>query len=170
MSSATMTQAVPAPGTFKVIAAASIGNALEWYDILVYGYFAVTSGLELAGIKMIWRVNHLPNFLSFTSRDALSLRLILMEALSNVMHHAHAKTVTLSATYDKAVHLLAITVADDGCGFVAPTLSEGAGLNNMQARARKLTWQTTIHVDSEPGKGTAVQIKIEPPADVGTTD
>ena len=42
MSSATMTQATPAPGTFKVIAAASIGNALEWYDILVYGYFAVT--------------------------------------------------------------------------------------------------------------------------------
>jgi MHS family proline/betaine transporter-like MFS transporter len=42
MSSATTTRAAPAPGTFKVIAAASIGNALEWYDILVYGYFAVT--------------------------------------------------------------------------------------------------------------------------------
>jgi len=28
--------------TFKVLAAASIGNALEWFDILVYGYFAVT--------------------------------------------------------------------------------------------------------------------------------
>src|SRR3974390_2565347 len=28
--------------TFRVLAAASIGNALEWYDILVYGYFAVT--------------------------------------------------------------------------------------------------------------------------------
>jgi MFS family permease len=28
--------------TFKVLAAASIGNALEWYDILIYGYFAVT--------------------------------------------------------------------------------------------------------------------------------
>ena len=42
MSSATTTQAAPAPSTFKVIAAASIGNALEWYDILVYGYFAVT--------------------------------------------------------------------------------------------------------------------------------
>ena len=42
MSSATTTQAAPAPGMFKVIAAASIGNALEWYDILVYGYFAVT--------------------------------------------------------------------------------------------------------------------------------
>ena len=28
--------------TFRILAAASIGNALEWYDILVYGYFAVT--------------------------------------------------------------------------------------------------------------------------------
>jgi MHS family proline/betaine transporter-like MFS transporter len=28
--------------TFRVIAAASIGNALEWFDILVYGYFALT--------------------------------------------------------------------------------------------------------------------------------
>ena len=31
-----------APGTFRILAAASIGNALKWYDILVYGYFAVT--------------------------------------------------------------------------------------------------------------------------------
>jgi MFS family permease len=29
-------------GTFKILAAAAIGNALEWFDILVYGYFAVT--------------------------------------------------------------------------------------------------------------------------------
>ena len=26
----------------RVIAAAAIGNALEWFDLLVYGYFAVT--------------------------------------------------------------------------------------------------------------------------------
>jgi MFS transporter, MHS family, proline/betaine transporter len=29
-------------GTFRILAAAAIGNALEWFDILVYGYFAVT--------------------------------------------------------------------------------------------------------------------------------
>ena len=28
--------------TLRTIAAASIGNALEWFDLLVYGYFAVT--------------------------------------------------------------------------------------------------------------------------------
>jgi len=39
--------APPAPArrsaqSWRLIAAASIGNALEWYDLLVYGYFAVT--------------------------------------------------------------------------------------------------------------------------------
>ena len=43
MSTTTMAAAAPhQSSTFKVLAAASIGNALEWYDILVYGYFAVT--------------------------------------------------------------------------------------------------------------------------------
>src|SRR5208283_4982243 len=30
------------PTLTRVIIAASIGNAMEWFDILVYGYFAVT--------------------------------------------------------------------------------------------------------------------------------
>jgi hypothetical protein len=30
------------PTLTKVIVAASIGNAMEWFDFLVYGYFAVT--------------------------------------------------------------------------------------------------------------------------------
>src|SRR5579871_1619065 len=31
-----------APGAARLIVAASLGNALEFYEILVYGYFAVT--------------------------------------------------------------------------------------------------------------------------------
>ncbi len=30
------------PSSSRIIAAASIGNALEWFDLLVYGYLAVT--------------------------------------------------------------------------------------------------------------------------------
>jgi MHS family proline/betaine transporter-like MFS transporter len=30
------------PPTHRVIIAASAGNALEWFDFLIYGYFAVT--------------------------------------------------------------------------------------------------------------------------------
>ena len=32
----------PRASLTRVIVAASIGNALEWFDFLVYGYFAVT--------------------------------------------------------------------------------------------------------------------------------
>src|SRR6185312_11923628 len=43
MSATAMATGAPRrTSTFKVLAAASIGNALEWYDILAYGYFAVT--------------------------------------------------------------------------------------------------------------------------------
>src|SRR3546814_18778833 len=30
------------PPAWRIIAAASIGNALEWFDLVVYGFFAVT--------------------------------------------------------------------------------------------------------------------------------
>ena len=34
--------AKPQPSSWRIIAAASIGNALEWFDLVVYGFFAVT--------------------------------------------------------------------------------------------------------------------------------
>jgi MHS family proline/betaine transporter-like MFS transporter len=42
MSTSAAAPAAPRRETWRILAAASIGNALEWYDILVYGYFAVT--------------------------------------------------------------------------------------------------------------------------------
>jgi MHS family proline/betaine transporter-like MFS transporter len=32
----------PGPSLTRVIIATSVGNAMEWFDFLVYGYFAVT--------------------------------------------------------------------------------------------------------------------------------
>ncbi len=45
MSTSTSLNPAPARASshlYRVIAAGSIGNALEWFDLLVYGYFAVT--------------------------------------------------------------------------------------------------------------------------------
>lgn len=41
-SSPTLATARSAPRAWRLIAAASIGNALEWFDLVVYGFFAVT--------------------------------------------------------------------------------------------------------------------------------
>ena len=136
------------------------GQDTDMNAVLASVRHRMQSGIELAGIKVIWDVEHLPKIIGLTQNDALALRLIMMEALSNVMHHAHANTVTLSATYDKAAHFLMITVADDGCGFDAATSTEGAGLKNMQARTNKVTWPTAIRIESKPGKGTVVRIEM----------
>ena len=128
------------------------------------------SGLELAGIKVIWRADQLPKIMSLSPPDALALRLIMMEALSNMLHHSRANVVTIFVTFDKTVRLLTINIADDGSGFVTTSSSDGAGLKNMQARAKKLTWPTTVHIESAPGKGTTVEIKIEVPPDIIITD
>jgi MHS family proline/betaine transporter-like MFS transporter len=42
MTAASLAPARPKPTLTRVIVAASLGNAMEWFDFLVYGYFAVT--------------------------------------------------------------------------------------------------------------------------------
>ena len=42
MSLAATSETASSPSSLRIIAAASIGNALEWFDLLVYVYFAVT--------------------------------------------------------------------------------------------------------------------------------
>ena len=44
-STAYADEAAAKTAPLRIIVAASIGNALEWFDILVYGYLAVTISL-----------------------------------------------------------------------------------------------------------------------------
>ncbi len=119
------------------------------------------SGIELAGIEFVWKVDDLPDLGPVSSKDALALRLLLMEALSNVMHHARARIVTLSASYDYACHRITIAVIDDGCGFDVAAVADGHGLRNMRARAKSMSLPTTLDIDSAPNMGTSVRITIE---------
>ena len=48
----------------------------------------MASGIELAGITLGWQVGALPKIAALTARDALAIKLALMEALSNVLHHS----------------------------------------------------------------------------------
>jgi signal transduction histidine kinase len=90
------------------------------------------------------------------------MKLILMEALSNVLHHSGARSVTLSAIYDEAASAIIITVADDGHGFDT-NAKAGRGILNMNMRMRKLSIGGTLAVDANPGKGTAVRVELHVP-------
>ena len=93
--------------------------------------------------------------------EAVLLR-ICQEALTNVLKHAKATQMTVTLAFDESQVRLA--VRDDGIGF-DPELpirrdrdSGGFGLINMRERARLLGGELTVQ--SEPGKGTLVEVAL----------
>ena len=78
---------------------------------------------------------------------------IVNEALSNIVRHAQAKHVHISAR-DEGGHLR-IAIKDDGVG-IAPNAKHGYGLSNMRDRARLLNGT----IDFEINKGTEVLLVI----------
>ena len=121
------------------------------------------SGIELAGIDLRWQAADLPRIQGLTAHDALAIKLILMEALSNVLHHSKAKTATLIASHDPQASAVMIGVRDDGCGFDPMDTAAGRGLSNMRRRTASISTGGAISIDSSPGGGTMVRLKLKAP-------
>jgi len=85
--------------------------------------------------------------------------LIVKEALTNALKHARAGEVHLQAKVTGQT--LEILVADDGKGFDPKSLAEGwrNGMGNL--RRRTAAMGATLDLQSEPGKGTTVTLKVD---------
>ncbi|MFD5398245.1 GAF domain-containing sensor histidine kinase [Streptomyces sp. NPDC127097] len=84
---------------------------------------------------------------------------VAQEALHNALRHSGAKTVEVSLTRDGQGALLRI--ADDGCGFDPRAVRRAGrhlGLVSMHDRAGGVGGKLTV--ESEPGKGTAVEMEV----------
>jgi signal transduction histidine kinase len=81
----------------------------------------------------------------------------VLEALQNVLKHAHATEVRVSLTQRDG--RLEFEVEDDGGGFDAEAGGAGAGLANMRDRMEALGGQLTMR--SAPGRGTTVRGSAE---------
>ncbi len=85
---------------------------------------------------------------------------VVQEALQNCAKHARAQVakVTLRQVSD----MLEVAVSDDGAGF-DPATEKGLGLLGMEERVRRL--KGSFHLESSPGKGTAVLVRLPVPVD-----
>jgi signal transduction histidine kinase len=94
---------------------------------------------------------------SLDSDVALCLFRVVQEALTNVLRHARARTICVSLTTTaKSVEL---NVVDDGVGFIASERTRsGLGLRSIHERVRFM--QGHVRVDSRPGEGTNVLVRI----------
>lgn len=83
------------------------------------------------------------------------LWLLMKEALQNIIKHAGAREIRLSATWHDGV--LNLDIIDDGRGFDPATVEPGKGTRTMTQRARELAGRLTI--TSAPGQGTIVRFR-----------
>jgi PAS domain S-box-containing protein len=104
----------------------------------------------------------------FPVRIEAAVYKIVEEALTNVMRHASATSVTIALR--RAGETLTVVIEDDGEGFEpelrALTPGSGMGLLCMEERARLL--DGTLRIESAPGHGTVVRaaLPFAPPGSI----
>jgi len=93
---------------------------------------------------------------------------VCQEAAANAARHAQAAVIHISVEFRSERHLIAVSIADDGCGF-SPDLDKPGhfGLEIMKQRARHLGGE--LFIDSAAGRGTTVSIVVPYRADFTMT-
>ena len=98
---------------------------------------------------------------ALTPEQALQVRRIAQEAVSNVLRHAKAKRARLSLALRGRE--LELDVEDDGTGFGAPPAQHlGLGLHHIQVRARKLGGRASVGPAPRGGTRLLVQFPQRP--------
>lgn len=115
------------------------------------------------GLRVVVRV---PDAVTLPMHLQTALLRIAQGAIANVLQHAQATTATIELTFDDTE--LLFTVSDDGAGFdalaverVHSTTSDSFGLEATRERVRQLGG--SLVVDSAPGRGTALAVRLAVP-------
>jgi PAS domain S-box-containing protein len=95
--------------------------------------------------------------LPFLVKEALYR--IALEALNNIVKHAHASTAHLRLTKHAGVAGIVLEVSDDGAGFNPDQSFPGhLGLQSMHERVARLGG--LLQIISSPGQGTLIRVSI----------
>jgi signal transduction histidine kinase len=99
----------------------------------------------------------LPRDIQVSSQTRHNISMAVQESVHNVIKHAGTAEVTITIEFTN--DLLAITVRDDGKGFKLDDNPAGNGLTNMRQRLGDIGGNCII--ESEPGKGTTIQMSVK---------
>lgn len=91
---------------------------------------------------------------------------IVQESLANVAKHADASEVTVRI--DRIPGSVVLQVRDNGRGFLTDTPRKPYSLGLMGLRERTQLLKGRISIDSQPGQGTRIDVRI-PVAETGAT-
>ncbi|MCO8127688.1 ATP-binding protein [Acidimicrobiia bacterium EGI L10123] len=120
---------------------------------------ALRSLLETNSTMAAWQSSfHADDGVDDVNEEAqLTIERVVQEALANARQHAEASTVEVRLT--RADGLVTVVVADDGVGLPANVSTTGTGHGGIRAMHERI-WLVggTLHIESDPGRGTRVVI------------
>lgn len=115
--------------------------------------------LEAAGLEVIWNVDALPVLDKLNPPMVLQIQRILLEAFTNVLRHAQARRIEVSARAVGDPPTLVLEVADDGVGFATPAEpAQGLGMKSMQSRSEAIG--ARLFAFSAQGQGTRIRLEL----------
>ncbi len=121
-------------------------DALEWYTAEFERRAQIPCLFEHRGISRL------------DGTLATAVYRIAQEALTNVARHAGASKAEVKLV--RRDDELVLSVIDDGKGFEAAALGENQGLGLAGMRERAALVSGTLEVDSVPGRGTCIRLKV----------
>ena len=121
----------------------------------------IQPALEQCNIRLVWNIP-LPDGLPVpTDATASEIVFIMQEALSNVLHHAHATEVVVTTSHDVHTGVWRFEVCDKGVGLpaggAATEPTSGYGVKTMRDRALRAGLFLTQ--DTRAGGGTRVLLE-----------
>jgi len=114
-----------------------------------------------AGVKIVWDMAELPPLPWLDPTNALQVLRIVQEALANVIKHARASEIVISArptARNSDRPGVVVRVADNGVGFDPAQARPGRGLDNLRRRAAFLG--AALEINSQPGRGSCVSLTL----------
>lgn len=138
------------------------GIESDWLRVLGNLRDKIEPRLNHAGIQLKWKVTCAPFNQVAQPECVKHFRMLLLEVITNIIKHAHATEVTLSAVVveNNVSPYLSIRISDNGCGFDMQQqggAGGGHGLQNLVHRAQLMG--ATLAMQSNES-GTTVQINF----------
>ena len=100
--------------------------------------------------------------MTFSEQKAIFLFRMFQEALNNILKHSKASRLDVIMDYED--DRLEMEIRDNGVGFDLPakqtSISSGSGVGLRSLYNRASIIGAELLVNSEPGKGTRISIKL----------
>jgi len=139
----------------RMISHQMMPKELEQFGLVPAIESLLRNNLENSGIQ--FEFNQLGMEKRLPQVVELNIFRIIQELLSNVLRHAEAKNLHVQLL--KRQGAVVLIVEDDGKGFeIKNDESFGIGLMNIESRIKMIN--SNFVIESEPGKGTTIRIRI----------